>query len=149
MSIDVDALIAGAKAAFQRVDPVTQDVELGDEIVGVRVWPLSGSEWRDLVVKHPPRPDAVRDRNMGYNLDSVSRVYPRVALVVDDVEQQIGERWADIWDVLSAPDQENVALAIWGLNEFDPRKRVEGKALKGGRKKKRSSPENSGSLSEN
>lgn len=146
--VDLDALIAGAKAALEAVEPVTQDVALGDEVVGVRVWPIAGTEWRELTVKHPPRPDAVRDRNMGYNLDAVARVYPRVVLVVDDVEQQVGERWAEIWDVLSAPDQENVALAIWGANEFEPRKRVEGKALTGGRKKKRSSPVSSASPSE-
>lgn len=150
MGIDLDALIASARDRLENVEPVTQEVDLGGSIVGVRVWPLRGHEWRDLTALHPWREGSQFDQNLGYNIDAVTRAYPRVALVQGDDVEDVSARWADILDVLSGPDLKNIALAVWGVNEFDPQKRMTaaGKASTGGRKRKRSSPVTSASQPE-
>jgi len=149
--LDVDALIAKGRAQLDTVQPVTQDVLLGDEVVGVRFWPLSGPDWRLLTAKHPARAEVTYDLRLGYDLDAVLADYPRVFLVQGDEVVNlvsVGEdgkqvsRFPDIVKVLSGPDIRNLAMAVWGLNDYDPGKRLveAGKALKGGRRKKRSSP---------
>lgn len=142
--MDVDALIAKARAHFDSVEPVTQDVAFGDDIVGVRLWPMTGPDWRDLIVKYPPREGVVLDTTAGYNVDAVTAVYPKVYLVQGDDVTNVADRWPQICPQLSGPDLKNLATAIWGLNEYQPQKRLvdAGKASKGEKRKKRSSPAN-------
>lgn len=149
--VDVDALVAKAKAALDNVEPTDQDALLGDELVTVRFWPVSGQEWRELVAKHPWREGSQFDQALGYNLDSVLTEYPKVYLVQGDDVTNVSDRWASICEVLSAPDLKNLAIAVWGMHEFDPQRRLDaaGKASKGGRSKRRSSPANSASQSGN
>lgn len=158
--MDLDALIADAKAKFEATEPVTQDVLLGSKVVGVRFWPIPGPEWRDLVASNPPRPGAAMDQNLGYNVDAVVRAFPKVALVdgdeVDnmirrDAEGREFSKWPEVHDSLSGADLKNLAMAVWGLHEWDPQKALveAGKALKGGSRKKRNSPANSASQSGN
>lgn len=139
--MDIDALIANARAVLDKVGSVDQEVLLGDVPVTVRFWPLQGVAWRELTAQHPARARSVFDQNLGYNLDAVVRDYPKVYLVDgDDVTDVAGEKWHSILDVLSGPDLRDLAAAVWGLNEFEHQKRVAaaGKARAGGRKKKRS-----------
>ena len=142
--MDIDALIARQKAALDNVKPVDQDVLLGDEAVTVRLWPLTGPAWRDLVATHPWREGAQFDQQLGYNLDGVVRDYPKVYLVVDGEPVNVTDRWADLFEVLSGADIKNLGFAVWGLNEFDPADRLvkAGKASAGGRRKKQNSPAN-------
>lgn len=143
MVVDVDALIKKARQEFDSSEPVEQDVVLGDRRVTVRARVLDPQAWLDLTAKFPPREDAVRDKRMGYNLYAAVREYPGISLVVDGEEQPLGERWPDVWDVLSAPDKNNVAILVWGKNELEPSQRVVGKVSPGGRARKRRSPGNS------
>ena len=138
--VDVQALIAAQKQKLDTVEPVTQDVLLGDEVVGVRFWPLSGTAWRDLCALHPNRGESQFDMALGYNLDAVLRAYPRVYLVKGDDVTDVARDWADVCDVLSGPDLKNLAYAVWGINEYDPAQRLAaaGKASAGSKRKKRS-----------
>jgi len=140
MSIDVKALIAAQKQKLDTVEPVTQDVLLGDEVVGVRLWPMTGTGWRDLTTRHPHRGESQFDQALGYNLDGVLREYPRVYLVKGDDVTDVSDSWGEICDVLSGPDLKNLAYAVWGLNEYDPAQRLAaaGKASAGSKRKKRS-----------
>lgn len=140
MTIDVTALIAAQKKTLDSVEPVTQDVLLGEKLIGVRFWPAN-SAWEELTAKHPPRAGVEADLALGYNLSAVVRDYPRTYLVDgDDVQPIVGDQWADVYDVLSGPDKKNLGYAVWGLNEYDPAQRLAeaGKASAGSRKKKRS-----------
>lgn len=140
MAIDVTALIASQKKTLDSVEPVTQDVLLGEKVIGVRFWPAAGA-WEELTSKHPPRAGVESDLALGYNLSGVVRGYPRTYLVDgDDVQPVVGEQWADVYDVLSGPDKKNLGFAVWGLNEYDPAQRLAeaGKASAGSQKKKRS-----------
>ncbi len=141
MTIDVQALIAKQKQALDTVEPITQEVLLGDDLVGVRFWPVSGGVWEELTSQNPPRAKNGSDAALGYNLAGVVRDYPRTYLVVGEAaEPVVGEQWAEVYDVLSGPDKKNLGFAVWGLNEYDPAQRLAsaGKASAGSRKKKRS-----------
>lgn len=150
IELDLDALIAKGRAALDNVEPVDQEVLVAGEIVTIRLWPLAGGEWRNLTTVHPPRAKSVFDQNAGYNMDAVTRAYPKVYIVDGDTvtnvtvpvdpEEPEHLRWHDIYDILDGPDMKNLASAVWGLNEYEHQKRVAaaGKALAGGRKKKRS-----------
>lgn len=140
MAIDVKALVAAQKQALDSVEPVSQEVLLGEELVMVRFWPVSGSAWEELTSKHPPRQGVQSDTALGYNLAGVVRDYPRTYLVSgDDVQPVVGEQWAEVYDVLSGPDKKNLGYAVWGLNEYDPAQRLAkaGKASAGSKRKKR------------
>lgn len=152
MSFDVDALISKARAAVDVVSPTDQEVLLGGEVVTVRFWPLSGPAWRDLVAPHPARDGSPRDLGLGYNLDAVVPFFPKVFLVHgDEVVNVAGEKWAEICGLLEAPDLNHLAVALWGMHEFDPQRRMDAakKASKGQPRKKRSSPSSSKSQSGN
>lgn len=139
MAIDVKALIAAQKQALDSVEPVTQEVLVGDDLVGVRFWPVPGA-WEELTSKNPPRAGISSDEALGYNLAGVVRDYPRTYLVVgDEVQPIVGDEWAEFYDVLSGPDKKNLGFAVWGLNEWDPAKKIEsaGKARAASGKKKR------------
>lgn len=140
MAIDIQALVAAQKQKLDTVEPVTQEVLLGDDVVGVRFWPVSGGTWEEITSKNPPRAGNQSDTALGYNLAGVVRDYPRTYLVVgDDVQPVVGTQWAEVYDVLSGPDKKNLGYAVWGLNEYDPAQRMAaaGKASAGSRKKKR------------
>lgn len=147
--MNVDELIAKAKESVDTVKPVDQEFLLGDEKVVARFWPVSGTDWRDLAAMHPWREGSQFDQALGYNLDAVLRVYPRVYLVQGDDVQDVSAKWASICELLSAPDLKNLAITLWGMHEFDPQRRMEaaGKASAGGRRKKRTSPASSASRS--
>lgn len=108
----------------------------------MRVWPLSGVAWRDLIAKHPGRDGSTFDQQLGYNLDGVARDYPKVYLVVDGDVSNVSDRWSEIVDVLSGADINNLGFVVWGLNEFDPADRLvkAGKASKVGGRRSRARP---------
>lgn len=151
--MDLKGLIAEARAAFEEIKPVTQDVLIGKAVVPVRLWPLLGRDWRELVATNPPREGSASDRGFGYNPDAVLRAYPRVALVTPDGEDnmkrvnedgEVENLWPALFDELSGTDQQNLVFAMWGLNDYDPKNRLSeaGKASQGEKRKKRSSPAN-------
>lgn len=148
MSTDIEALIAGAKKAIEQVEPEDVEILLGEELVKVRFWPLSGQKWRSLVASHPARIEkdaegktvvAQQDRASGFNVDSLTRAYPRVALVDDGEEKPLDEAlWGRILDVLDGPGFEGIAATIFFLNVIIPAQRTAaaGKALRAGAKQK-------------
>lgn len=140
--MNIEELIAKQKATLDNVKPVDQDVILGEDLVTVRLWPLSGVAWRDLTAVNPPRAGSTLDQQLGYNLDGVVRSYPRVYLVDGDDINDPSEHWPGLVDVLTGADLKNLGFAVWGLNEFDPADRLvkAGKASAGGRRKKQNSP---------
>lgn len=156
---DIEALIAGAKKAIEQVEPEDVEILLGEDLVQIRFWPVSGQEWRGLVASHPARLEkdadgksviAQQDRAHGFNVDSLTRAYPRVALVDDDGEKPLdGTLWGRILDVLDGPGFEGIAATIFFLNVIIPSQRTAaaGKASRGGAKRKRVSPASSGSRS--
>lgn len=156
--MDIDELLARADEIFEATEPVTQDVLLGEKVIGVRFWPLDPGAWRDLIAGHSPRDGSPQDANAGYNTDAVVPAFPNVALVDgDDVDNMIRRndkgaevsRWPDVYRRLSSPDKKNLALALWGLHEWAPQQRLvaAGKASSG-REKKPDSPASSASQSE-
>lgn len=158
--MNVDDLIAKARQEIAEAKPVTKHVLLGGELVGVRFMPIGGDAWRDLTAQHLPRAGSYFDQNLGYNTDAVLRDFPGMSIVRgDDVDnlRRVGDDgatryiWADVYGVLDAPAIEILAQSLWEVHQFDAQARLveAGKALRGGQRKKRSSPANSASPSAN
>lgn len=152
--MNVDDLIAKARAHIAEAEPVTKHVVLGDEMVGVRYVPLAGDAWRGLTAQHLPRPGSFMDQNFGYDVDGVARSFPGVCIVRgDDVDDlvRVGPDgkprhiWSEVFGVLDSPAIEIIAQSMWETHEYNPLQAMiaAGKALRGGRQKKRSSPVNS------
>lgn len=149
MTLDLDALLAKAQEMVENAEPELVPVVLAGQQVGVRFLPVSGAEWRDLALKHPPRSDVMRDLNVGYNIDALVADYPNVALVdgdsVDDMIREDADgksssKWPAVWAALTATGRKDVSSALWAAHERTPERLVAdaGKASPGSRKKKRS-----------
>ncbi|MFJ4997107.1 hypothetical protein ACIP5T_03075 [Microbacterium sp. NPDC088619] len=95
MTLDLDALLVKAQEMVDNAEPELVPVVLAGQQIGVRFLPVSGADWRDLSLKHPPRSDVLRDLNVGYNIDALVSDYPNVALVdgesVDDMIREDSE----------------------------------------------------------
>lgn len=146
--MDLEALFAEADRLVAEAEPELVPVVLAGRQMGVRYVPMSGQEWRDLVLLHPPRPDVVQDMNLGYNVDAVVGAYPHVALIegdeVDDLMREDAEgnqysAWPAVWKRLTATGKKDVAVSVWAAHERTPEKLVvdAGKAPAPARKKKR------------
>ena len=146
--IDLDALIAEADKLVAEAEVEFVPVTLAGRQVGVRFAPMSGADWRDLVLKHPPRKDIAQDANLGYNVDGVVGAYPHLALVDgDDVDDMIRpgadgpkSMWPEVWKRLTSTGRKDVSTAIWFAHERTPERLVAdaGKASAASGKKKRS-----------
>ena len=138
--------IAAAKAELEGAEPATAPVLIGGELSDVTFRPVEGHVWADLTARCPPRPGAVLDGNVGFNPDAVARIYPLTHVLVDG-EPVEADDWAELLKIIPSPSIKNVAAALWGLNQLEPKRRIEelGKARAGGPRKKRRSPANSGS----
>lgn len=147
--MDLEALLAKADAILEEMEPELVPVVLAGRQIGVRFLPLSGADWRDLVLKYPARKDVAQDLNLGYNVDAAVAAYPHVALVDgdevddmvrDDTEGNPVSKWPAVWARLSATGRKDVAAAMWAAHERTPERLVDaaGKASSGSRKKKHS-----------
>lgn len=147
--IDIDGLVAEARALVAEAEAELVPVTLGRRQVGVRFLAMMGADWRDLILRHSPREGVVQDANLGYNVDAVVAVYPDLALVdgdeVDDMIRADAEgnkfsKWPAVWGALTSTGRKDVAAAIWAAHERTPEIMVAeaGKAQAGSRKKKRS-----------
>ena len=141
MTVDVKALVAKAKADLDLVKPSDQDVLIGSAKVTVRLWPLTGAQWRDVCSRHLPREESLSDQALGYNLTGVLMDYPKVYAVDGDEVTDISEDWSGLCaEHLSAPDLKALEYLVWGINEYDPAQKLAsaGKASAGRPRKKRS-----------
>lgn len=146
--MDIDELIATAKKQVETVEPVEQEVLLGDKLVIVQLRPLDGEAWTELTAEHPPRPRVPKDRELGYNVLGVLRAFPNVSIVdgdeVDDLTRTDEDgnkvsRWPAVVGVLGSPDIKNLTIALWGVHEWEHHQRVAaaGKASKSQRLRKK------------
>lgn len=146
---DLDALLAEADELVANREPELVDVKLGRRVVGVRYMPMSGTEWRTLTLKHPPRPDVRRDLNLGYNVDAVAAAYTDVVLIDGDTIVSLTRTdsdgkeysvWPKVYARLTKTGLDDVTASMWAAHERTPEQVVAdaGKASAGSRKKKRS-----------
>ncbi|WP_144795695.1 hypothetical protein [Microbacterium paludicola] len=130
--MELEDLLAEADAQLAAVEPITVPATLATETVGVRFLPMSGANWRTLVLKHPPRPDAPQDLQMGYNIDAVVAAYPDVALIlgdrVDDMWRDTDEgrvwMWPKTWERISATGRKDISTEMWAAHEYLPEQLV-------------------------
>lgn len=109
--------------------------EYADALVDLKFTRMLGADWGDITITNPPREDSLPDRAFfGYNFHAVTRLAAvrSGVLLEDGVEQTLtDQQWDELFALLSGKDHENVANAIYRLNEGDTARAVEvGKALR-------------------
>lgn len=148
MSIDIDDLIAQARAQYEETEPTDIPLILAGEQITVRLRRIESIDYRNLVAKFPPRAKTPSDHNRGYDVTGVASHYPAVTLVDGDKEIDLAERWPALTRLLAAEDMKLVEYTVWGINEYDPIQAALGKAQQGETSSSPSSPESSASPSE-
>lgn len=142
----LDDIISAASAATKNT--VAVEVALGDALVKLEFTQMDGLGWVDLTNDHPRRKKSATDATLGFNAHSLSRDYPASAITYLDGANSVevsDAQWHGIFDALSAPDVEMVAVSLWGVNVVDPQNRVNElkKALAGSSEKSQSLPASS------
>jgi hypothetical protein len=109
--------------------------EFAGTLVDLKFTRLIGADWLDITSTHPPRPDVIADKLVfGYDFQAVTRdaAVRSGVLVEDDTERELtAEEWDDLFALLSGGDHEQIANAVYSLNEGESNRAVElGKALR-------------------
>lgn len=135
----IDDLIAAAKAEVQVPQTIDVKVAAGGKIVQLEFAKLLGADWLGLTVTHPPREGATLDSNLGFNIDATAADYPADQVTIAG-ETPSKEQWAEFYGVLDAPHRQNIATALWSINQFTPARALTtlGKASRASSGKKRS-----------
>lgn len=131
MAIDIDKLIADAKAYRESIEPVDVQVALGRQVVTVRIPYLMPEDFNLLADMHSPHPAYREPSGAWFSLAGVTRSHPHVVLVdkdgnEDDLlivrDREVYYRWPDVYDLISADDRESLHAAVWGLYVYEGRK---------------------------
>lgn len=124
----IDELIAKAKADEpKKSDPI--EVVIGGEVVSMIFVQADGKFWAETTARYPMRVGVKIDQAYGYNFHAVvMAVSPKTGRqVVDGVEVVLSEKqWQGIYadGVLAGHDFGRIADTVWGLNEWEPQRRV-------------------------
>ena len=123
--------LAAARAVVP--DTKTVDVSVGKVLVTLKARAVPTTTWTEITAKHPPRVGVPLDMNYGYNwhaasdeaaLQSVVRVEDGVDVPFERIEAtddtEAMDEWADMLEVISAPDLTQIRNVVWDLNEFAP-----------------------------
>jgi hypothetical protein len=107
--------------------------EFAETLVDLKFTRMLGAAWLDLTSTHPPRPDSISDRMIfGYDFNAVTRAAAHLSgvLVEGDSERELTpEEWDDLFALLAGGDHEQIANAVYALNEGESNRAVElGKA---------------------
>ena len=133
LTVDVDELIASAKAAQDQAVPEDVEVLFGEQLTKVRLWPLTRQAWRELVDKHAARFDLVDGRRVvsqsdvayGFNTATLPEAYPRVAIVQGDEEQKLDKAtWKRLLQVMPEDGYAGVLAVIVFMNVGAPAQRT-------------------------
>lgn len=120
------ASMSPAEDIEERLQALTEAAQ--DALITLRFTRLPGREWAALTSKHPVRPDVPIDRHYGYNYDAVSEAAAAESGVRAEGDEEIpltSEEWAELFDVLSGADIEDIRDAVWALNEWEPNQRLQ------------------------
>jgi hypothetical protein len=157
--MNIQELIAEARA---KVGQKTEfPVELAGVLIDITLIKVDGATWSGLTAINPPREGSEFDRNIGYDLDGMSRAYPIDFIqvdgepIADDVDPegltaaQIDfarrKTWLDILAVLDAPGLKSIAAELWMMNQRKPEILAEELGKARASSKKRPSRSSSGS----
>ncbi|MEV7692488.1 hypothetical protein AB0N73_04055 [Microbacterium sp. NPDC089189] len=111
------------RAKARQPETFVVDVQIGDEASSIVLTEVAGSEWNDLVAYCPARPHNVEDAKCGFDPGALLRRYP-VDHVTIDGQLPSSEEWLDVLALLPASSFADLGVALWGLHELEPRKRL-------------------------
>ena len=136
---DFDSDLAAAKE--KRVTaPNTETVEvlLNGHLVTLKFTEMDPMDWAEITSRNPVRLGAPIDRQYGYNVHGACRAAAAkcgvrvengtdvpLALKRDSAGKVIGSQWNDLLSTISGHEFGKVADVIFGLNEWDPQRRLD------------------------
>ena len=109
--VDLDALIAKQRNEVEKPKTADVDIVLGGELVSFVASKILPADWQALVARFPGQ-GGTHDKT------KLPRAYPADRITLDG-QPVTGEQWSNVWDVLEAPDRDNVNAVMWGLNYYD------------------------------
>jgi hypothetical protein len=109
--------------------------EFSETLVDLKFTRMLGAAWLDLTSTNPPRSDSISDKMIfGYDFNAVTRAAAHLSgvLLEDGKERELTEaEWDDLFGLLAGGDHEQIANAVYALNEGESNRAVElGKALR-------------------
>lgn len=110
---------SAARRAQKQLDALRED--LRSKVLTIRVTQMPGTEWAALKAKHKPRKGNLRDENMGYSLEAVSResLMKYGKRVRGEVEEPISAgQWQKILDAAGGGDLQTLEYTVLGLNQL-------------------------------
>jgi hypothetical protein len=122
--MDIQKLIAQARAQAAETRQETVDTVLGEEPISITLTKVDGLTWVNLTAIRPPRPGSQSDLIIGYDVDNIAGVYPadHVRINGEPIEQ---DAWAEVVELLESPARKLIAAALWGMHEHEPKRRYE------------------------
>lgn len=123
----------GVKTRAQEIEARMESVRAAaqDSVVTLRFTRLPGRDWAVLTSRFPPRGDVPIDKHYGYDYDAVCEAAAAASgvMVVDGeavpltVDADTNE-WAELFEVLTGRDVQEIRDAQWNLNEYEPQERL-------------------------
>lgn len=116
------------KAKSEPRESATVSTALAGELVVLKFTELPGDMWTEITARYPVRGDVPLDLRYGYNVHAVVKAAaPKSgARVEDDKDVPLTEKqWDALWPLLSGAEFGAVVDAVWGLNEWNPARRVD------------------------
>lgn len=114
----LDDLIARAREAWSAELPSESvGVVLAGVLVQLEIRKLPPLAWENVVAVCPPRPTSQADRNVGYDQSALPAHYPATSIIVNG-EVLAQEKWAELYNLLDAPNRSNVGTVMWGMNVY-------------------------------
>lgn len=126
-----------------------RDALLADAAITLRFFKLPGQDWARITSTSEARPGVTMDSLYGYNYHAVAKVAAAYvdeekdggrrygARVIEEpaegdaggtterLEHLEPEQWEDLWNLLSGGEFDRIALQIFDLNDYTPRRRAE------------------------
>lgn len=131
-----DGRLAKSSPLAKLLEQVEQvKAEFADTLVDLKFTRLIGADWLDITSTNPPRSDVIADRLVfGYDFQAVTRAAAmKSGVLVEEGEERelTDDEWDDLLGLLSGGDHEQIANAVYALNEGESNRAVElGKALR-------------------
>lgn len=139
---DGDARLGLKSAADEAREALAAlEASAGEGMIVLRFTQLPGHRWAEITGNNLPRVGNLVDESHGYNYDAVT---DEAAAFVDTVGKAYGvrlegddevplsvEEWAELRDAVSGHEVSSIRNAIWGLNVYLPKRKLEalGKAF--------------------
>lgn len=125
---DIDKQIVAVQEEIGKLEQQRDELRKGT-LVRLRFEKMNGDQWAAITAKHPAGLDSTIDRLSGYDYHATAvEAAPLCGYALGDGdarEDLEAEDWAALFRLISGRESEWIASALWEMNDFGPRRRVD------------------------